>query len=211
MLGKIKRMSKESVSETSSKKSSLFSAMIMVHRWRHKVAKHKKEAEEVNYLNIVAMMDMMTILLVFLLKSVSFSTTSISGIPGINLPYSTTNAEPLEAVKVFITKEAVIVEEKTVARIENNLILPQYVSEENSYLIPDLQEELNKKAEYFVNLLKISPDLKVQGNLTVLSDKDIPYFVLMQVLYTVSRASAGELDREFSFSKFRLTVLRQEM
>jgi biopolymer transport protein ExbD len=204
-------MSKEPVSVTSFEKPSFFSAMMMVRRWRRKVAKRKREADEVNYLNIVAMMDMMTILLVFLLKSVSFSTTSISGITGLNLPYSTTNAEPLEAVKVFITNDAVIVEEKTVARIEDYTILPQYISDENMFLIPNLKKELNKKAEYFVQLLKINPKYQVQGNLTILSDKDTPYFVLMQVLYTVSRASARKLDQEFSFSKFRLTVLRQEM
>ena len=204
-------MSIEPVSVTSYEKPSFFSAMTMVRRWRRRVAKRKREAEEVNYLNIVAMMDMMTIILVFLLKSVSFTTTSTSGITGLNLPYSTTMAEPIEAVKIFITEDAVIVEEKSMARIKDSAILPQDVSEENTYLIPNLKKELDKKAEYFVNLIKVSPNFQVQGNLTILADKDIPYFVLMQVLYTVSRASAGESDREFSFSKFRLTVLRREM
>jgi biopolymer transport protein ExbD len=204
-------MSIEVESAASFERPGLFSAMLSVRRWRRKASKRKREAEEGNYLNIVAMMDMMTIILVFLLKSVSFTYTSTSGITGLNLPYSTTDTEPVEAVKVFVTKEAVVVEEKVVARIKDDLILPQYLSTDDSYLIPDLMKELDKKAAYFVNLKKAFPDFEVQGNLTILADKDTPYVVLMQVLDTVSRVSAGEPGQEFSFRKFRLTVLRQEM
>jgi biopolymer transport protein ExbD len=181
----------------------------------NEIAKRRKKKVREGYeqpeINIVAMMDMMTIILVFLLKSVSFTYTSTSGITGLNLPYSTTNTEPVEAVKIFVTRDAVIVEDKVVARIESDLILSEYLSADDSYLIPDLKKELDKKAVYFVNLKKAFPDFEVQGNLTILADKDTPYVVLMQVLDTVSRVSEGDPGQEFTFRKFRLTVLRKDL
>jgi biopolymer transport protein ExbD len=203
-------MSLEPVSMTTFEDPDFLSALITSRRRRRKVAKIKRESEEVNYLNIVAMMDMMTIILVFLLKSISFSTSGAAGVESILLPSSTTQTQQLEAIKVFVNKDTILVEDKLVARLKNSNVLPEYISKDNNYEIVALKNELDKKAEEFVNLLKLNPDYPIQSNLTVIADKDTPYRVLMQIFYSASAAWAQKDDKKFSFSKFRLTVLRQD-
>jgi len=192
-----------------SKKPSLFSAIVAMRHRRHRVAKAKRAAEDIHYLNIVAMMDMMTIILVFLLKSVSFSTMSVAHTQTLNLPYSTTQMEPIEAVKVFITKDKIIVEDKKVASIEYGAVVPGDLDKKNNYLIPNLQKALDKKAAQLATMQAHNPHLKIQNNLTILADKDTPYMIVMQVMYTSSRASGGPQEQELSFGTFRLTVLKR--
>jgi biopolymer transport protein ExbD len=200
----------ESVSVTTYEKPDFTSALRMVRRRRRKIENLKRAAADVNYLNIVAMMDMMTILLVFLLKSVSCTTISVSATE-ITLPYSTTQVEPVEAVKVFITRSEVTVDEKKVATVENDQIPPEFVAKDDRYLILPLKAILDEKANGLAAIQRRNPKATVEDNLTILADKDTPYFVLMQVLYTASRASAAVgPDEELSFGKFRLTVLKKE-
>jgi biopolymer transport protein ExbD len=200
----------EPVSVTTFEKPDFFSAMMMVRRRRRKIENLKRAAADVNYLNIVAMMDMMTILLVFLLKSVSFTTISVSA-ADITLPYSTTQVEPVEAVKVFITRSEITVEDKKVAVVQNDAILPEYVGAEDRYLIKPLKAILDQKATELAAIQRRNPKATVEDNLTILADKDTPYQVLMQVLYTASRATASlGPDESLSFGKFRLTVLKRE-
>lgn len=185
-----------------------FQAIRMVRARRRKVNKARRVASEITYLNIVAMMDMMTIILVFLLKSVSFSTGHVSGTDTLTLPYSTTDIQPLEAVKVIVSKNEIVVEDKKVAMITNSAVDPEYISERNGYLIPGLKTALDAQAKRQISLQNLRPDLKFQGNLTLLADKETPYHIIMQVLYSAGQASTGEAGNAVGFTKFRLTVLR---
>jgi biopolymer transport protein ExbD len=187
--------------------STFFSALQMVRKRRRKVNKAKRLAEEITYLNIVAMMDMMTIILVFLLKSVSFSTISVSGTDTLSLPYSTTQQSPIEAVKIFVTKAEIVVEDKRVAAVVNGQVDPQYVADDNRYLIPNLKEAVTREVNRQLRLEKLGDRFKFQGNLTILADKDTPYHIIMQVLYTAGQA-AGGVGQDVSFDKFRLMVMR---
>lgn len=190
---------------------SFFSAVQAVRKRRRRVAKAKRASEEVTYLNIVAMMDMMTILLVFLLKNVSFATVQVSVTESLTLPYSTTQVQPVEAVKVYVSAADIMVEEKKIAEIHNGVIDTPFISETNRYLIPALKTALDQEAKRQLNLQKLKPGLESQGNLTVLAHKVTPYNIIMQVLYTAGQASVvDEAGKDFGFSKFRLTVLRSE-
>ena len=180
-----------------------FTALMKSHGRRKKFNKAKRAAEEITYLNIVAMMDMMTIILVFLLKSVSFSTTSISGTQSMTLPFSSTTITPVEATKVFITKEEITVEDKKVAVIKNGVVDPKFVAEGRPYLVPSLQAALDKEAE---KQSKYSQ--KFQGNLMILADEETPFQIIMQVLYSAGQAKYGPPGQELTFSKYRLMVQR---
>ena len=189
----------------------IFTALKMVRTRRHKVAKAKRRAEEITYLNIVAMMDMMTIILVFMLKSVSFSTTLVSGTEALALPYSTTQLQPIEAVKVFVTKDEIVVEDKKVAAIHNGRIDDEYMS--SQYIIPNLKQRLGEEVKRQMNLQRLRPGLKFEGNLTVLADKDTPYQIIMQVLYSAGQASIpdeNDPSKSVGLTKFRLTVMRSD-
>ena len=186
----------------------IITALRLIKRKRRKVNKAKQAADEITYLNIVAMMDMMTIILVFLLKSVSFSAVAISGTEALTLPYSSTQEQVMEAVKVFVTKNEIVVEDKKAAEMQNGIVNPKYVSENNKYMLPNLKMLLDREAERQIKLEKLNPKLKFQGNLLILADKDTPYHTIMQVLYTSGQAKGGTPENEVAFGKFRFTVLR---
>jgi biopolymer transport protein ExbD len=188
----------------------LFTSMQMLRKRRRKVNQAKRAAEEITYLNIVAMMDMMTIILVFLLKSVSFSTASVSGTDALSLPWSTTQTTPIEAVKIFITKHEVVVEDKRVASITDGVVDEKALQPDNTYLIPLLRDAVGREATRQLRLEKYGDRFKFQGNLTVLADKDTPYHIIMQVLYSAGQATAGRGENEISFDKFRLMVMKSE-
>jgi biopolymer transport protein ExbD len=185
-------------------------ALQMLRRRRRRVGKAKREAEEVNYLNIVAMMDMMTIILVFLLKSVSFSTISISNTDQLALPYSTTQINPLETVKIFVTKSEIVVEDKRVAEVQNGSVPDKFLDARNKYLITNLEAAVGREVTRQVRLEKFGDKFKFQGNLTILADKDTPYHVIIQVLYSAGQATGDQtgIGRPISFEKFRLMVMR---
>lgn len=187
-------------------------ALQLVRRRRRKLNKAKREAEDVSYLNIVAMMDMMTIILVFLLKSVSFSTVSISGTDQLSLPWSTTQINPLETVKIFVTKSEIVVEDKKVAEVQSGSVPDKYLDGANKYLISNLEAAVSKEVSRQLKLAKFGEKFKFQGNLTVLADKDTPYHIIMQVLYSAGRATGQQTTSggvvPISFDKFRLMVMR---
>ncbi|NLH48389.1 MAG: hypothetical protein GX444_07275 [Myxococcales bacterium] len=187
-----------------------FNALTLMRKRRRKVTKAKRASEEITYLNIVAMMDMMTIILVFLLKSVSFSNESVTVTQEMTLPYSTIQINPVEAVKVFISKGEITVESRKVAEIHNGTVDEKYVDSENQYLIPTLQKALVKEAEQQGRLSQINEQFKFQGNLTILADQDVPYHIIMQVIYSAGQAVASEKVGSVSFSKYRLMVLRSD-
>jgi biopolymer transport protein ExbD len=186
----------------------MFTAIRMVRRRRNKLNKAKRAADEVTYLNIVAMMDMMTIILVFLLKSVSFSTVQVSVSDALSLPYSTTQLPPMEAVKIFVSKTDIVVEDRKVADLAAGVVNPDFVDSKNRYLIPNMKKVLDEEAVRQSNLQKLRPGIKFQGNVTVFAHKDTPYHTILQVLYTAGQVNIGEGDNAIGFSKFRLTVMR---
>jgi len=186
-------------------------ALQMVRRRRHKVGRAKREAEEVNYLNIVAMMDMMTIILVFLLKSVSFSTVSIAGTDQLALPYSTIQVNPLETVKIFVTKSEIVVEDKKVADVVNGTIPEKFLDKPGGYLVTNLERAVGREVTRQLRLQQFGDRFRFQGNLTILADKDTPYHIIMQVLYSAGRATGEQTAGQpatISFDKFRLMVMR---
>lgn len=198
----------------------LLDAIKAVRKRRSLIKKAKTAAEEVAYLNITAMMDMMTIILVFLLKGVSFSATTPPDTNSIELPKSSTTENAMDAVKVFITKTAVIVEDKKVAEIKDGLVTQEFISPDNGYVVPNLQAALKIELDKQIKLAalaaaagEVGPDgnkmLDVKfGNLTLFGDNNTLYDTLMQVLYSSGGVVGNhpETGDPVGFSNFRLMV-----
>ena len=95
--------------------------------------------------------------------------------------------------------------------MKDGAVVRQYVDPTNPLLITNLKLLLDQKATVLARIKLRNPNAAVENNLTILADKDTPYWVLMQVLYTASQATASAgADEAISFGKFRLTVLRRE-
>ncbi|NJK89103.1 MAG: hypothetical protein HC923_06655, partial [Myxococcales bacterium] len=106
----------------------------------------KKDENEITYLNITPMLDMMTIILVFLLKSFASSATNVN-VANLVLPNSTTKLEVEEAIQLMVTPEAILVDQRVVAKLNDGQIPEEDLQE--SYLVEPLYDALSAKAEYF--------------------------------------------------------------
>jgi biopolymer transport protein ExbD len=163
--------------------------------------------EEEGGLTITSMMDMMTIILVFLLKSYSTDDISVAGSEDLVLPVSTTQVRPELAVNLVVTKSMVVVDGMEVLRLteeadeENpgDMVIAVPGDEKKGQLITRLYDRLLEKAEDAKQLAEMtgSEDHEFKGRILLQCDKDLPFSVIREVMYTAGQAQ---------FSEFRFVV-----
>lgn len=162
-------------------------------------ARKLAEPEEIKDLNITPMMDMMTIILVFLLKSFTSSSTIINMDQNLALPSSQTRLNPKQAVPVTITKRVVLVDGEPVAPINAGKIDPALKRDgDNGYYITPLVETLSKVARREKKVAEMTGQ-KFDGELTIVADKNTPYRLLTEILYSCGQAE---------YANYRLLVLK---
>ncbi|HJZ86959.1 MAG TPA: biopolymer transporter ExbD [Polyangia bacterium] len=170
---------------------------------RHAIFAFKRkldlEAEDVSYLNIVAMMDMMTILLVFLLKSWSVQVSNIQ-LSEVEPPRSSINLTVADALKVQITPTAIIVEGDAVVPVRRGAVDPSYKKTgANDYLIVPLEAVVTQHANREKKISQMRGE-DWKGELSLIADKNTPYRLVTEVLYTVGQAG---------YKSYRLVTLKQ--
>jgi biopolymer transport protein ExbD len=182
-----------------------------LHNWRTRLKRRRGKSlnpVEIREINLVAMMDMMTLILVFLLKSYSVSALSIPVGGEINVPKSTNMVAPAEAVKLTVTKAApdapgviAVDEDKIVLLDASKMASLNRDSQARRYLIPELQKALVKKADGIKQIVQLNKSIQFDGKILVIADKDTPYWLITQVLYTAA---------ESQFDKYNLVALREK-
>lgn len=164
-------------------------------------------------LNITSMTDMFTILLVFLLQSYSSADVQIIPDKGQDLPLSSSEANPVRAVEVSITRTELKVADRVIASIQNDDFVKSDVDSNDSNFIPVLFKELEKVAkeekakeeQYEKDLaagtLPVTKDQFghdipqpkpnsgiLEGKILVKADQNLSYGVLRKIMYTASMA-----------------------
>jgi len=171
-------------------------------RFRRALARKKrKERElsgEIRELNMTAMMDIMTIILVFLLKSYSSSAVAMTSSEDVQPPASTSRLTPRETVAVTITPNTILVGDKKVLSLENGAVPSRWVQ---GRLILPLAQELKKEVSKLKYIAEKQAHAPFRGELSVIGDRNIPYDLLLAVLYT-----AGQSELEH----FRFVVLQKD-
>lgn len=158
--------------------------------------KHKREVEDPE-INIVAMMDMMTIILVYLLKSYSSDPVQITPGQGTELPQSTTQLPPTEAIQLAISDRFILVNDRMVARVSSGRVDPEFKRDRNpaQMFIPALHDALKAEGDrqkLFARYNKARKELEFKGLLTIIGDKRVPFRLLTEVLYTAGQAEFGQ-------------------
>ncbi len=161
-------------------------------------------------LNINSMMDMMTIILVFLLKSYSTSDISVAPSDTLTLPVSSSDKRPEISVNLVVAKDWISVDGKAIVALTTvpddqdptgeRIAVPEDAL--RGPLIPELRDELEEKADALqATADRVGrPDQGFKGRVTLQADKELPYEVLRQVMYTAGQAKYGE---------FRFVVYQQ--
>ncbi len=154
----------------------------------------KSRIEEHEYpLNITAMMDMMTIILVYLLKSYSSDPTNITPQGDLSMPFSTTRLKPEAAVPLAISKNSILVNDKEVCKINNGKVDPSCKEgkSEEQYMIQTLYSALDSERQKQEEIAAYNSAQQFKGLVLIMGDKDIPFRVVSEVLYTAGQAQFG--------------------
>lgn len=144
----------------------------------------KKRLNEEMSLQITSMADIFTIILVFLLKSFSTNVSNLSPSTGLELPEGRSSAELKDALKVEITKDVILVDQKPVMKLSDF----QYLN-----AAPESSEPTNDEVTVaLMSQRKILPEPNRDSALLVLADGRAPYSTIKRVIS--SAAGAGFVD-----------------
>lgn len=141
-------------------------------------------------LNITSMTDMFTILLVFLLQTYSTSDVEILPEAGLRLPASTTSTNPVEAIKLTVSKELVKLDKTKIADIKDSNFEVKDIDPNDTNFVLPIFNELDKIAKD--EKLKDNPAVK-EGRILLQADASLPYSTLRKVMYTASMAGFPQL------------------
>jgi biopolymer transport protein ExbD len=147
-------------------------------------------------IQITSMVDMFIILLVFLLKSYSTSPVNVTPNSNLQLPQSTVSTDPVDVLKMVVSKTAVYVEDEKVVDIVNNQFDDSIVDANDKGFIRPLFEMLDKKAQQSKDLSKVNETIEFDGKVFLQVDRDLPYSVLKKIMYT--SMLAGYYDVKFA-------------
>ena len=168
---------------------------------RKKRRAHKR-GEEAEGLNIYSMLDLMTIILVFLIKQ--WQSDAITLAPGVRPPASTITEKPSECVRVFLTKDKILLDDKEVARIQNGDVAPTDVDTSNAFFITNLSEAMKDKGEQFLKI-EAAGGVKFDGRYAIVADRDVPWALLKKLIFTAGQTVVVDEDGlERSFGDLRL-------
>lgn len=135
-------------------------------------------------IQITSMVDMFIILLVFLLKSFSTSPVQINPSKELKLPESSSTTDPVDVIKLIVSKHGIFVEDNKVVDLNNGSLMKQDIDVSDSNFIKSLYEELDKHATRMKDIAKVNTEAKFDGQILLQADKDLPYDLLKKVMYT---------------------------
>lgn len=141
-------------------------------------------------LNITSMTDMFTILLVFLLQSYTTSDVEIIPENDMRLPASTSTNNPIESVKVTISKRLLKIDKTKIADMKEENFEAKDIDPNDTNMILPLFAELDKIAKDEKQKDKVAVK---EGRILLQADAALPYSVMRKVMYTASMAGFPQL------------------
>jgi len=154
----------------------------------------KREVPEEMGLNIYPMMDMMTILLVFLIMSFASGSADVVQSEELQIPTSTSQLEPAEALGIVISQSEIVVEGKRVLALRNGKVDPSLKQGGgNGWLITPLYNNLKQHRDRLKLIASKNPQRAFRGEVRLVADKRTPFRTLGEVIYSLGQAEFGAL------------------
>ncbi len=150
-------------------------------------------------LQITSMADIFVILLVFLLKSYATSATNIAPSATTTLPQADAQDSAVEALKVELAENAVLVEGQPVVQLQKFEFSKDDLLGNGSSKL--LGKALERERQRQVLIAKSNSEVKVDPKIVIVADQRAPYGSVKAVL--ASAALHGYTD-------FKLAVVRGE-
>ena len=153
----------------------------------YRIKRHRKRlpiAHGGSHMTLVPFIDMLTILVVFLLVH----TSDVDVLPNsknISIPESISDKKPRPTVVVMITKEDLLVDGRSIARIAD-------IAKAEDPVIQPLKAALQSQADTV--LADAAKQDIAQREVTILGDRTTPYSVLRKVMATCTEADYGKVS-----------------
>lgn len=160
-----------------------------------------KRAPSTFKIQITSMVDMFVILLVFLLKSYSTSPVIITPSDGMTLPASTATKDPVDSLKLMVSKSGVFVEDKKIIDLKDGVIDVKDVDPSDTQFIRTLYTELDTQASKTRTIASKNETIEFDGKVLMQADRGLNYETLRKVMYTAMMAG---------YSDVKIAVLSKE-
>ncbi len=147
-------------------------------------------------IQITSMVDMFVILLVFLIKSYSTSPVQVAPSNDIRLPSSVSETNPVDVLKLMVSKSGVFVEGQKVVELDGGTIDKKFLDPTDADYIPELFKHLDEQAKKTQDIAKVNNTVQFEGKILVQADKDLHYSMIKKVMHT--SAVAGYSDVKFA-------------
>ena len=169
---------------------------------RKTTAKAKARGRATGGLMLTSMLDILTCILFFLLKNFSSVVSDFAAAKDIVLPRSSSQLPPNPALHLVVTKEAILLDNKPVARIVNGEIDKKDLWKDGVTIV-ELARELKAQKERSIQQSSdpTQNDKSFTGTVVLQADKDLKHALLKKVIYT-----AGISD----FVMLKLAVMKKD-
>lgn len=144
-------------------------------------------------IQITSMVDMFVILLVFLLKSYSTSPVQLSPGKDMTLPASTSTLDPIDVLKLQVSKNAIFVEDKKVADLKDGVIDVKDLDQNDTQFIRALYTELDAQANKSRHIASQNTEVEFDGKVIMQADRNLSYELLKKVMYTSMMAGYSDV------------------
>ncbi len=144
-------------------------------------------------IQITSMVDMFVILLVFLLKSYSTNPTQITPDKNLSLPVSTSTKNPVDALKLVVSKAGIFVDDKKILDLDQGAVDAKDVDASDTNFIRALYTELDQQAQKSKSIAKVNETVEFDGKVIMQADRDLPYEILRKVMYTSMMAGYSDV------------------
>ena len=153
---------------------------------RHRRFSRRGPKHVVPRIKMTSMMDILTVLLLFLLKSFVVDAGIVTPPPDVELPQSSSEESPKEALVVAISGEAILVGAQPVTTVAEAL-------HGDDLLIGPLEAKLVEELDRMDEIAAQRGREPEEGQVTIQGDRDIEYQLLQRVMYTCSSAGFGRM------------------
>ena len=144
-------------------------------------------------IQITSMVDMFVILLVFLLKTYSTSPVNITPKDGMQMPASSSLTDPIDVVKLIVSRDGVFVEDKKVMDLDKGHLAAGAADANDASFLRPLFEELDARAKLAKDISKVNDSFEFDGKVLMQADRELAYDVLQKVMYTSMMAGYADV------------------
>ncbi|MFH1810109.1 MAG: biopolymer transporter ExbD [Pseudomonadota bacterium] len=156
----------------------------------------RKQASAVVALNITSMMDMFTIILVFLLHSFSSEDQDVKVHSDITLPPSISERGFTKTVQVFVSKDALTVEDEVIGKINKGELVKVQV--EGNKIVPLFNTLEKKRARIMEETAASGKNADEETVILFMADESVGFDIINKVMKTCGMAG---------FANFQFAVM----